>query len=320
MFCLLAALGPVLASALAAPRVVFTDCDGTMLTPMHTLSERTRRTLDALDTLGVRVVPATGRARCGAWTADVLSHPALRGGVPGIYLNGCSVYADAEPLPTPTLSAAAVESALSFAETHGLCVVAYATGAELSIEALHGTPRANSAAAALIDRLRAVGDAPLRELPALSPSQLRASHASGSQASGSQASAGSSAVVKLLLLGDRWSDREGSAALRDELSRRLGSAAALTQALPWCLEVVPPRVNKAVAVATLLERWKVPRSQVLAIGDGENDVEMLELAGVSVAMANGAESARDAAQYVVPSNSEDGWSVAMERFIISQYN
>ena len=67
-------------SALARPSVVFTDCDGTMLNPAHSLSARSRSVLRELDHIGVWVVPATGRARAGSWTEDVLTEPALRGG------------------------------------------------------------------------------------------------------------------------------------------------------------------------------------------------------------------------------------------------
>ena len=47
---------------------------------------------------------------------------------------------------------------------------------------------------------------------------------------------------------------------------------------------------------------------------------MLELAGVSVAMGNAAEGARQAAMHVVPTNREDGWSVAMEKYVLSHYS
>ena len=240
----------------AAPRVVFTDCDGTMLTPGHALSERTRRTLDALHSHGVRIVPATGRARSGTWTANVLSHPALGGGVPGIYLNGCSVYADAHPLPPPTLAFSALESAISFGEKHKLCPIAYVSRADLSIEALHGTP-ASEVSAELINRLRQVGDAPLRQMAKLSPSQRELQHPRGidrhertetfrerrpkrsAEREATVMREGETSVVKLLLLGDCWDDDEQSDPLRDEIAKELGTGATLTQVTtltpPQCL-------------------------------------------------------------------------------------
>jgi hypothetical protein len=143
---------------LPPPRVVFTDCDGTLLDPAHALTPRARATLAALDRLGVRVVPATGRANAGAWTAEVriracppmrrllrranpdatfpsndccaqvLSDPRLRGGRPGIYLNGCAVYDADGPLATTTLDARVVGPVLEFCRKRsheGLTAVVY---------------------------------------------------------------------------------------------------------------------------------------------------------------------------------------------------
>ena len=59
-------------------------------------------------------------------------------------------------------------------------------------------------------------------------------------------------------------------------------------------------------------------SEAAAIGDGENDAELLQYVGLGVAMGNGAAAAKKAAQHVAPSNTEDGFSVAMEELIISQ--
>ena len=56
---------------------------------------------------------------------------------------------------------------------------------------------------------------------------------------------------------------------------------------------------------------------VLAIGDGENDLEMLELAGVSVAMGNGKEVVKQNAMYVTISNDADGFAKAIEELVIN---
>ena len=84
------------------------------------------------------------------------------------------------------------------------------------------------------------------------------------------------------------------------------------------LEVVPQGVNKATAARVLLDRWDIAPSEAAAIGDGENDAELLQYVGLGVAMGNGAAAAKKAAQHVAPSNTEDGFSVAMEELIISQ--
>lgn len=55
-----------------------------------------------------------------------------------------------------------------------------------------------------------------------------------------------------------------------------------------------------------MERWKIDADQIMAFGDSENDLEMLELAGYSFAMENGEEKVKRMAKYIAPSNDETG--------------
>ncbi len=66
------------------------------------------------------------------------------------------------------------------------------------------------------------------------------------------------------------------------------------------IEFLSPNANKAVAVQVLAKRLKIPREQILAFGDGNNDIPLLEWAGMSVAMAHGREGARRAAKKISP--------------------
>lgn len=54
--------------------------------------------------------------------------------------------------------------------------------------------------------------------------------------------------------------------------------------------------------------------QIMAIGDGENDIEMLELASWGVAMSNGAEKTKAVADVIGVSNDEDGVADAIYRY------
>lgn len=54
--------------------------------------------------------------------------------------------------------------------------------------------------------------------------------------------------------------------------------------------------------------------QIMAIGDGENDVEMLELASLGIALSNGSEKAKAAANVIGASNDEDGVADAIYRY------
>lgn len=273
------------------PKVVFTDCDGTLLGPDHRLSDRARSALRALAASGVRVVPATGRARAGAWTEHVLSEPALRNGQPGIFLNGCSRYGEDGREHTHALTPAAARAAVAFgASRRDLATTVVYVGGEALVDAED----------ALTAKLAAVGDSPLVRVPCLQ----------------SALSAGVELrVAKVLLLSAE--DEATAAALREAAAPRVaGHGAELTRALGWCLEVVPAGMCKARAAAQLLAQWGLEPADALALGDGENDVSLLRLCGASVAMGNGCAAAKQAARFLAPSNAEDGFAVAVETLVL----
>jgi hypothetical protein len=86
-----------------------------------------------------------------------------------------------------------------------------------------------------------------------------------------------------------------------EAARALcGGHVALTDAHDWCLEFSDTGASKGEGLAAIARRTGVPREQVLAFGDGYNDVAMLQWAGLGVAMAHGRESARRAARKTSP--------------------
>lgn len=85
---------------------------------------------------------------------------------------------------------------------------------------------------------------------------------------------------------------------------------------PILVEGLPPGMNKSKGLAWLAQRYGLDRSEVMAVGDNDNDVEMLEWAGVGVAMGNGSPAALAAADWVAPSVSEDGAAVALEKYLV----
>jgi hydroxymethylpyrimidine pyrophosphatase-like HAD family hydrolase len=65
----------------------------------------------------------------------------------------------------------------------------------------------------------------------------------------------------------------------------------------------------------LAERLAVPQSEVLVLGDMENDLEMFRKAGFAVAMGNATDEVKAAAQATTLSNEEDGFAEAIERYV-----
>lgn len=87
---------------------------------------------------------------------------------------------------------------------------------------------------------------------------------------------------------------------------------------PFFLEILDPRVSKGNAVRLLAEKLGIKREEVICIGDGENDLSMVEYAGCGVAMANAESIVKEAAQFHTLSNNENGVAFAIEKLILNQ--
>ncbi len=79
------------------------------------------------------------------------------------------------------------------------------------------------------------------------------------------------------------------------------------------LEITQRGVNKADALATLAQHLGIELAQTAAMGDQENDIGMLQAAGMGIAMGNAIPAAQAAADWVTDTNDRDGVAVAIER-------
>ena len=92
----------------------------------------------------------------------------------------------------------------------------------------------------------------------------------------------------------------------------------LTTSVATFFEATHPLVNKGAAVSYLAEKLLGLKSNnVMTIGDNFNDLEMLEYAGIGVAMGNAPPQVKARAQWIAPSIDEDGAAVAIETFLLS---
>jgi len=73
-----------------------------------------------------------------------------------------------------------------------------------------------------------------------------------------------------------------------------------------------------MGLAWLAEHLSVPQSQVMAVGDQDNDAPMVAWAGLGVAMGNGSVPCKAAADWIAPPISKDGAAAAIERFALGQ--
>nr|XP_023923056.1 endoribonuclease YBEY, chloroplastic-like isoform X2 [Quercus suber]POE97294.1 sugar phosphatase yida [Quercus suber] len=105
-----------------------------------------------------------------------------------------------------------------------------------------------------------------------------------------------------------------STTLRPYWSEALRDRATVVQAVPDMLEIVPHGTSKGGGVKILLDHLGITAKEIMAIGDGENDIEMLELAMLGIALSNGSEKTKAVANAIGVSNDEDGVADAIYRY------
>ncbi len=110
------------------------------------------------------------------------------------------------------------------------------------------------------------------------------------------------------------SDDEQTSAL-PKIAKLVNPLSTTTFSKPNYLEIIPIGVNKARALTTVAQNRGVELSQVAAIGDGMNDLEMLSEVGLGIAMGNAAETVKSAAKWVTGTNDEEGVAQAVTKLV-----
>lgn len=264
-------------------RLIVTDVDGTLLDPNQKITERTERALKAVIAQGIDVVLATGKTRNAApyiWERlGVVTY--------GIFLQGMATYdPSGQIIQQKTLDPNIARQVLTIGEDRGFSMIAY-SGQRIFVRTLNedirqGTIKYHEPLPEAVGALQNIVDT----MP----------------------------IHKVLAIGDP----RAIMSLRWHLNLLLGSSARLMQAgVPDMLEILPPNGGKGSALRGLLKTLDIPIEEVLAIGDAENDLDMIQIAGIGVAMGNAEQRIKDAADYVAPSNAEDGLAETLERFVLA---
>jgi len=108
-------------------------------------------------------------------------------------------------------------------------------------------------------------------------------------------------------------------ALMDELRKEfLEMGLSVSSAFPFNLEIMPAGGGKAKAVKALSEKMGISMDEVMTLGDGSNDLGMIECTGISVAMGNAVEVLKKAAKYIAPDVEEDGAAIMIEKLALSE--
>ena len=109
----------------------------------------------------------------------------------------------------------------------------------------------------------------------------------------------------------------GSQKERDEIDERIRRIYRLNTVLTAGTDVEAghPEADKGLALTELAAELGISTEEIVSFGDNENDLGMMQAAGFSVAMGNGSETVKKAADYVTDSNEEDGVAVFIEKML-----
>ncbi|QGU08550.1 Putative phosphatase [Corynebacterium occultum] len=271
-----------------APRLVASDIDGTLLNSQDRVIPRLREVITRLGGTGAHLTLATGRPH--RWLAPVLEQLPVRPVC--VCANGAVIYDSASDrvlrshLLDPQVMSAVVEVANeALAEFGGVGIAVERCG-----DTAFGCPEEYFAAAP-------------DYMPAWEGGPFNIEEETAILAESS---------VKLLLRNENLSAAQMYELVSPMIDR---SQAHVTFSMPeGLLEVAAPGVTKALGVELLGEYYEVPQAEIVCFGDMPNDIEMLEWAGLGVAMGNARPEVKAAADHVTGTNDEGGVAQVLERW------
>ena len=263
-------------------RLIVLDMDGTLLDPESRLTERTAAALRLAGEKGAGVVLASGRMPC-ALRSFVRE---LNITAPLIAYNGALI---ADSRTEETLASLPIEAAL------GREIAAACEEMALHIQAYRGDAVCCERTNAFARDYQAFLDCPVRL-----------------EFVGRKLSDWLDFDTPKLLAIDT---PERVRALLPVLRERFAGRVKIATSQPRFIEFVSPAAGKAAALRQLSGLLGITREDVMAFGDGLNDLDMIEWAGTGCAMANGAPEVKAQADLIAPSNAEDGVAQVVERLI-----
>lgn len=263
-------------------RLLVLDLDGTLTNSKKEISEHTRKTLMKFQKAGGRIVLASGRPTYGI--VPLMEELKLKeyggfmlsfnGGMIIECATGKTIYQDQLPQEMPALLS-------RLAKENDADILTYQNEFIITENG---------------------GDVYIQKEVAINKMQVREVEAFGEYVV--------FPVTKCLMVG------EGNhmAEVEEIMKAQVGDRINVFRSEPYFLELMPQNVDKAASLEKLIKHLDMRREEVMACGDGFNDKTMIAFAGLGVAMENAQKSVKKIADFVAPSNDDDGVAYAVNKF------
>jgi Cof subfamily protein (haloacid dehalogenase superfamily) len=261
-------------------RLVVLDLDGTARSRLHGITPGVRAAVAAAQRTGVRVCVATGRM----WRSAEPWVRVLGADSPAILYNGGQVldFAHGRVLYERRLPREGARAALALARRDPEVQPHLYLHDRVYVERRHPLSDAYAADDGLTYEVVPSLDALLVEDP-----------------------------HKVLVIGSPERVRALQAAVREATL-----PVHAVQSEPVYVEFLPPGASKGTALEAMLERLEIPAAETVAVGDNWNDLEMIEAAGLGVAMGHAPEGVRARADHVCGTADQEGVREVFERFVL----
>ena len=268
-------------------KLLVLDVDGTLLNDAKEISKRTLASLLKVQQMGVRIVLASGRPTYGLMPLAKTLELGNYGGFIVSY-NGCQIInaQNGEILFERRINPEMLPYLEKKARKNGFAIFTYHDDTILT----NSPGNEHIHAEAKLNNLKIIKEEEFSTAVDFAP-------------------------CKCMLVSD---DEEALTGLEEHWKRRLDGTLDVFRSEPYFLEVVPCGIDKANTLGALLSHLDITREEVIAIGDGVCDVNMLQIAGLGIAMGHSQDSVKVCADYVTASNEEDGVAQAVEKMILAE--
>ncbi len=264
-------------------RLIAVDLDGTLVGSDCSVSSRNRQAIAQAKARGVIITLVTGRT----FLAVQPITQTLQLTAPVIIYNGAAIRQprDGKTLLHRPLPAILTQQIIGYLRRHGFSPVAFVDSALYSDQPIPASIAPHSGLEGMT--IHVLGDN--IERCDLAPEKIA------------------------VLVPER-----NAASLAKKLCARWDGKISLSHPYPSLLEMTYRTSSKGRALCWLAERLNIPRACVMAVGDGDNDIDMLQWAGLGVAMGNAPHAIRAVSNYVADSVEADGLAQVIERFVLSE--
>lgn len=269
-------------------KIIALDLDGTLLDEQKCLSQRNREVLERCADMGIEIVPCTGRI----WKGIPEFVQQLRGVHYAITVNGAVIQdlVNHKTLQEKKMPLEAAIDLINLAKNYHIMYDAYVDGQGYveghfleNMDEYHIPVVLRSM---ILDTRKPVSDLEVCLKEMKRP------------------------IDKLNFYFDDLNERAEVKKILESMDHVIVSSS-----FPNNLEINGPGATKGDGILFLADYLGCDREQTMGFGDGENDLSMMKLAGIGVAMENGMEITKAAADYITLSNENDGVAAAIEHFI-----